>query len=271
MTQNKLNHLEIFLFCHNSSYGKAAIDGGCSGIVVDWELHGKETRQSGFDTEINHASHETLSQLRECIPGKLITRINNMPGLRQQEARRAMELGSNEIWLPMVRSIDEINECIEVLGGRIPLGIQVETVQALTLGKQLEKLSLSRVYIGLNDLHIDRGKHEQLFTPLIDGTLDRFRDTYSGRLGVAGITDPKRGAPIPQHLLLGAMARLKCSFGVARRSFRRDISIDNIMGASQAIKKKYMELKQRTAAEIDAEHLELMNQVSCLATEGKVG
>jgi hypothetical protein len=257
--------LEIALFCHEILYCKAAMEGGCSAIVVDWECHGKQARQSGFDTEISEATHHTLSLLRKSIPGRLVTRINNEPGLRRHEAQLAIELGSDEIWLPMVRSVDEIKECLEVLEEKIGLGIQVETNEALTIGRQLEQLPLTGVYIGLNDLRIDRGGHEHLFSPLVDGTLDRFRDTYSGRLGVAGITAPDYGDPIPQRLLLAAMGRLGCTFGVARRSFRRDVSIANINAAVQRVQIEYEQLKQRAAAEIASDHLRLLDLVSSLS------
>ena len=93
----------------------------------------------------------------------------------------------------------------------------VETREAIRLGRALSQLPLAHAYIGLHDYYIDGGS-SGLFEPIVDGTLDRFRDEYPGAIGFAGIiTRPGGGNPIPQRLLLAAMARLGCAFGVARR------------------------------------------------------
>jgi hypothetical protein len=233
--------LPVLLFTHDPAYGHAASCAGIGGIVVDWEFCGKDARQAGAGTEINDGTVDDLIALRAACDCPVICRVNNAADTRIAEAQLAVELGADEVWLPMVRSLDEVEECLDALGPTTPLGVLVETNEAIELGPQLARLPLARVYIGLNDLRIDRGRTD-MFEPLWDGTIDRFRATFDGQFGVAGVTDPDRGAPIPQRDLLAVMARLRCDFGVARRSFRADVRASEIAFTLERISRVFDEL-----------------------------
>ncbi|MGH8518668.1 MAG: aldolase/citrate lyase family protein, partial [Panacagrimonas sp.] len=148
--------LELLLFTHDASYASTALQGGMDAIVVDWEWHGKSGRQAGRDTEINCGTEADLARMRAAIgSGKLICRINNCDKVREDEIERAIRHGADEIWLPMVRDLATVAATLRQLAGRARLGVQVETADALSLGPALQALDLARVYIGLNDLHID--------------------------------------------------------------------------------------------------------------------
>lgn len=233
--------LPVLLFTHDSAYARAASRSGVAGIVVDWESRGKADRQSGAGTEINDGTSYDLIAIRAASYGHVICRVNNTPQTRVAETELASSLGANEIWLPMVRHVEEVEECLRAIGPDTSVGVLVETREALELGPELDRLAIARVYIGLNDLRIDRG-HTDLFEPLRDGTIDRFRAGYAGRFGVAGVTDPDRGTPVPQRELLAVMARLRCDFAVARRSFRADVPVEDIASTLARIDVEYDEL-----------------------------
>ena len=198
--------------------------------------------------------------MRAAATGPVLCRINNHPALRKVEVRMAIAAGADEIWLPMVRTIREVETCLEAIDGRVPLGVLVETRAALGLGRALSMLPITRVYIGLNDLHIDRGRGHP-FEALVDGTLDTFRDTYDGAFGFGGVTLPELGHPLSQTLLLGAMARLGCRFGVARRSFRRDVPADRLREAITAIGRRFAALGGRSSLEVARDHEDLRRRV----------
>jgi 2-keto-3-deoxy-L-rhamnonate aldolase RhmA len=264
---DKAEPFEVILFSQDPEYASAALAAGCDAVVVDWEWHGKERRQLGFDTEINRGGPDSLSRMRAATPGRLICRINNLASRRRDDLAMAMDLGADEVWLPMIRDVAEVEECLEVLDGRLPLGVQVETREGLRIGTDLQRFPLSRVFIGLNDLWVDRKRHGHLFTPLVDGSLDTFRATCSGLLGVAGVTAPDRGAPVPQLLLLAAMARLGCGFGVARRSFRRDVPIRCIASVLSRIRETYTALRRRSIQQITTDQEALARCVRELEVE----
>jgi hypothetical protein len=79
------------------------------------------------------------------------------------------------------------------------------------------------VYVGLNDLRIDRGSDE-LFRPLIDGAVDAVRAEVAQPFGVGGLTLPGCGAPVPSDLLAAELVRLGADFTFLRRSFTADMA-----------------------------------------------
>ena len=123
----------------------------------------------------------------------------------------------------MVRSAGEVADAIRVARGRCGVGILVETVDAVRNAAELARLPLSRVYVGLNDLSIERGSRS-IFEALTDGLVDEVRPLFTVPFGMAGLTLPDCGRPIPCRLLIGEMARLACDFSFLRRSWRRDVS-----------------------------------------------
>lgn len=258
------DRLEILLFTHDTNYAAAATAAGISAVVVDWEWTGKSARQSGWNTEINQGTEADLIAMRRVVAGKLICRINNHPTLRIAELRRAAQLGANEVLLPMVRSVTEVEECLAALPNDCSLGILAETAEALALAEQWARLPLSRVYLGLNDLQIDTGR-KTLFEPLADGSVETFRERYGGPFGFAGVTRPDLGSPVPCRLLLAEMARQSCSFAVARRSFRADIELGAIPEAVRDIRGEYAKLSRRHKGQVAADRENLLARLNWLA------
>jgi hypothetical protein len=96
-------------------------------------------------------------------------------------------------------------------------------VDAVSRKEELAALPLSRVFVGLNDLAIER-RSQSIFTALVDGTIDEIRSAFGTRFGVGGLTLPEAGHPLPSRLICGELARVRCTFTFLRRSFRRDVS-----------------------------------------------
>jgi hypothetical protein len=256
--------LELLLFTHDANYADAAVQGGFDGIIVDWEWSDKPARQAGWNTEVNRGTEANLVEVVQRVDAPVICRINNKSRTRRREAVRALELGASEIWLPMVRQVVEIEECLDAIGERARLGILAETIDAMAMGEALSALPLVRVYVGLNDLQIDTGR-PNLFTALCDGTVQAFRERFSGNFGVAGVTVPEAGRPIASRLLLAEMARLGCGFAVARRSFRADVPDVETGVAVEKIRNMYREMLLRDEARIAADHAALHSSVAQMA------
>jgi hypothetical protein len=248
--------MHVLLFSHDAAYSAAAIAGGVARVIVDWESDGKFERQAGRDTEVNRGTLADLVAAVAVAGDRVACRINNTAAGREVECDLAVEHGAGEVWLPMVRDIAEVEQCLRRLDGRASLGVLVETRAALALGRELQALPLARVYVGLNDLRIDRG-HARLFDPIVDGTLDRFRETYAGPFGFAGITVPTAGRPVPQRWLLAAMMRLGCTFGVARRAFRADVPAAQVGMALAQIDEHARALAARSPTQVVADQQEL--------------
>lgn len=213
------------MFCTRPCWAERLVSAGAAGVVVDWERRGKHRRQAGADTQINSDTPTDLSALGAVNPGRILCRVNSWGPQTAAEIELALALGADEVLLPMVRTTEEVDAALGVVGGRGALGILIETDDAVRRAADLARRPLSRIYVGLNDLMIDRGGRE-LFAPLIDGTVEGVaRVAAAARIpfGVAGITRPDAGSPVPCRLLTAELARLGASFTFLRRSFHADM------------------------------------------------
>lgn len=227
---------------------------GVDGYVIDWESKNKSQRQVGYDTEINLHRAEDLRTLRDHTDLPIICRING-PGLySKQEVEEAIEAGATDLLLPMVREVKEVKALLDLVGDRCQIAIMVETQQAVLQAALLAALPLSKVYVGLNDLCIDR-KAKNLFEPMLDGTISQLRDTFHQPLGYAGLTHAAGGAPIPCRLLLGHMIDHGCDFTFLRRSYYRDLeqySSEEIIQSIADYRASYKQVSPSVKAEMYA-------------------
>jgi hypothetical protein len=228
------------LFSRCPAFIRQAVAAGIDAVLIDWEYTGKERRQASADTQINHDTVDDLRRVRACTDALVVCRINGRgeammwevgqpieaeasePLPPTDEIEQAIGAGADELLLPMVRTVEEVELVLDQVAGRCGVGILIETLEAVELVEELARLPLSRVYVGLNDLAIER-KSQNIFIPLIDGTLERIRQPFHVPFGFGGVTVPDRGYPIPCRLLIGELARLKCNFSFLRRSFHADI------------------------------------------------
>jgi len=216
------NNFQLFLFSLDPEFIHEAVASGVYGIIVDWENQGKKERQAVADTEINNATIKDLKRIRDCTEAQVICRINGFCSTTADEIEKAIDSGADEILLPMVRSVQEVQNTLDLVADRCGLGILVETRDAVNIAGELSKLPLTRVYVGLNDLGIERGI-PNIFSAIEDGMVERIRRSFEVPFGFAGLTLPDCGSPIPSSLLIAEMARLNCRFSFLRRSFNRDI------------------------------------------------
>lgn len=234
-----------------------AVSAGVAEIIVDWENRGKEARQAGVDTEINCDTLDDLRRVVTCTSVRVLCRLNAFGPTTADEVERAVQAGADEILLPMVRTPGEVKAVLRQAGSRCGVGILVETADAVACRFALAELPLSRVYVGLNDLAIDRGT-PCIFTAVADGTVEQIRRACHVSFGFGGLTLPERGHPIPCRLLIGEMARLDCNFSFLRRSFFRDIKglamkdhVPRILAAIQQARSRSPEAVERDRRDLE--------------------
>ena len=241
--------------------------GGISGFMIDWENKDKAERQSGFDTQINNDQVDDLARVRALTNRTIICRVNNTPELRSREIALAIGNGANEILLPMVRSIQVVEETLKETEGFARVALMIETKEAITLAKELGALPVSRVYVGLNDLSIDLRK-ETIFDSLEDGTIDSIRPYFDVPFGFAGLTLPECGSPIPSRLLYSEMARLRCSFTFLRRSYLRDVRGKDSAEELPRMYRAFTAASLLSDAALMAHHHELNEKIRSVRSSG---
>jgi hypothetical protein len=234
--------VDLFLFTVDRGWGADVVAAGAAGIVVDWERRGKARRQLGEGTQINADTPDDLTRMRAATDGRVLCRINGHGPWTGGEVDEAIARGADEILLPMVRTPDEVDRTLDLVAGRCGLGILIETQDAVDRARELARRPLSRIYVGLNDLRIDR-RSVELFRPLVDGTVDDVRAEVAQPFGVGGLTLPESGFPVPSGLLAAELVRLRTDFTFLRRSFTTDmvgrdpfIEVPRLLGAVAALR-----------------------------------
>jgi hypothetical protein len=254
----------LALFTTNPAFIRRAVASGVNSIVVDWEHIGKEQRQSHTDTQINHDTLDDLQRVRASTEANIICRLNRHGATTVEEVEQAVGAGADEVLLPMVQTAEEVELVLDLASGRCGVGILIETVAAVALAEELASLPLSRVYVGLNDLAIER-RTPGIFAAVADGTVGRIRTPFRIPFGFGGLTLPDRGFPVPSRLLIGEMVRLGCDFSFLRRSFHRDVQgrdlsveIPRILGAILAARRR-----SPAAVARDRKELETIIEAKC--------
>jgi len=254
--------MDLFAFTADPVRAAAVVRAGAAGVIVDWERRGKARRQAGQDTQINEDTPADLAAVRSATPGRVLCRVDAAGAGTAEEVDLAVALGADEVLLPMVRTPADVDLALEAVGGRCGLGILVETSDAVACVDALARRPLSRVYLGLNDLRIDRGS-DALFAPLADGTAARVAQALAAApggpvpFGVAGLTLPERGRPVPSRVLAGELVRLGAAFTFLRRSFWADTGGRDLDTAVPRLQAACAQAARRTPAQVTADAAEL--------------
>ena len=263
---DRVAYINLFAFANTPAAARAVVDAGATGVVIDWERRGKVARQAGADTQVNGDTPDDLAAVRAATGGRVLCRVNQWAPWTPAEIDLAVDLGADEVLLPMVRRVDEVDAALDAVAGRCGLGILIETTDAVRQVDELLARPLSRIYMGLNDLMIDRGGR-CLFAALVDGTVDRVARVARANVtpfGVAGLTLPEAGRPVPCRLLTGALARVGASFTFLRRSFWADTAGRDLAVEVPRMLEAAASARGRSAAEVRADHLELTAAVARL-------
>ena len=271
-TDDRVTYINLFAFANSAAPARAVVGAGATGVVVDWERRGKRRRQAGADTQINADTPDDLAAVRAAQAGVVLCRVNRWSRWTPAEIDLVVSLGADEVLLPMVRRPEEVDAALDAVAGRCGLGILVETTDAVRRVDALVERPLSRLYVGLNDLMIDRGGGP-LFLALVDGTVDRVAAATLGAgipFGVAGLTLPEAGRPVPCRLVLGALARVGASFTFLRRSFWADTAGRDLDVEVPRILAAAGEASRRPSAQVDADHAELAAAVDLLSEDQAV-
>jgi hypothetical protein len=262
-----MSDFSLILFSTDPIFVRRAVEAGVEAIVVDWERIGKEDRQAAADTQINADTIDDLRAVRASTEATVICRVNQLGPWTAREIDDAIGAGADEILLPMVRTVEEAERALELVKERCRFSILIETVSAAGRAKDFARLPLRRVYVGLNDLAIER-QTPSIFRALTDGTLDRVRHAVAVPFGFGGLTAPDEGSPLPCRLLIGEMARLDCQFSFLRRSFHADargVDLHRLIGdIAEAVRRA----RSRTPAEVERDREALRTTVAELEKDG---
>ena len=240
-------------------------------IVVDWERAGKRHRQAealariGTDTMIAPDTADDLARVVATAPVPVVCRVDGAGAGLADDVALAASCGAAVVLVPMVRRLAELEVALDAAPSGTRVATMIETPEAVDLAGALADLPLAFAYVGLMDLALAR-QSRTIFSALVDGTVERVAEACGGTvpLGVAGLTVPGGGTPLPVGLLHGELARLGCALSFLRRSFLRDVGGNPLGPAIAAIRADAAAAAARTAGAVARDRAAFVEAVRAL-------
>lgn len=197
---------------------------GVHRLFVDLEIMGKHERQGHLDTVQSVQTVDTVSRIRAgATDGHLMVRINPFHDGTASEIDEVIARGADSVMLPMFHDYDTLAAFLDVLNDRIEAVPLFETVGSIAaLPTIIERLPVSTLHFGLNDLSLERGD-KMIFSPLANDVLEDASQALKTKgipFGMGGIARASEGN-IPPEMLLGEHVRLGSSAAILSRSFHR--------------------------------------------------
>lgn len=216
--------MQFFMIVNDAEIARFVAAQGVDRLFVDLEWMGKDKRQKGLDTWKSRQTPADVSRLREAVPeAHLLVRVNPPHEGTAAEVDDAVARGADSIMLPMIQTLAEVDHFVECVAGRAEALPLIETKASLDLiPAMLERVALTRIHIGLNDLHLDM-KLSFMFQPIADGILEEACAAMRSAgvvFGIGGVARAGEGIVSPEYLL-GEHVRLGSDAAILSRTFHR--------------------------------------------------
>lgn len=216
--------MQFLMIVNDTEIARFVSRNGVDRLFVDLEWMGKDIRQKGLDTWKSRQTPNDVSRLREAVPeAHLLVRVNPPYEGTAREVEDAVARGADSVMLPMIQTVEEVARFVDCLDGRAEAVPLIETEASLrAIPQMLDRVPLTRLHIGLNDLHLDM-KMSFMFQPIADGCLEEAcgaMRTAAVGFGIGGIARAREGIVSPEFLL-GEHVRLGSDAAILSRTFHR--------------------------------------------------
>lgn len=207
---------------------KIAEEVGIDWIFIDMEFIGKDSRQGGLDTVQNHHTVEDVKIIRKAVTkSRVLVRVNpihealsDYPSSKE-EIDAVIEAGADIVMLPFYKTVKEVRQFIQYVGGRAETCLLLETAEAaILLDETLKVPGIDMIHLGLNDLHLELGM-KFMFQLLSDGVVEQLGNKIKAAgipFGFGGIARLDSGM-LPGADVLKEHVRLDSSMVIVSRSF----------------------------------------------------
>lgn len=200
-----------------------AQEAGIDRIFYDLEYIGKAERQRGRDTVKSLNKIDDIPAIRKVVTSsELLVRTNPIHAYSQDEIEKAIAYGADILMLPMVVDHHDVEQYVEMVGGRAKVCIMIETAAAMArIDKILAVPGVDEIFIGLNDLHISMGL-TFMFEPLSGGLVEYMAKKCNDAhipFGFGGIARIGEGM-LPSDDILGEHVRLGSQSVILSRTFK---------------------------------------------------
>lgn len=207
---------------------KIAEEVGIDWIFIDMEFIGKDSRQGGLDTVQNHHTVEDVKNIRKAVTNsQVLVRVNPIHDAlpdypsSKDEIDAVIEAGADIVMLPFYKTVKEVRQFIQYVGGRAKTCLLLETAEAaILIDETLKVPGIDMIHLGLNDLHLELGM-KFMFQLLSDGVVEQLGNKIKAAgipFGFGGIARLDSGM-LPGADVLKEHVRLGSSMVIVSRSF----------------------------------------------------
>lgn len=220
--------LKLMYITNKPAVAKIVEEVGIDWIFIDMEFIGKDSRQGGLDTVQNHHTVEDVKIIRKAVTkSKVLVRVNpihealsDYPSSKE-EIDAVIEAGADIVMLPFYKTVKEVRQFIQYVGGRAKTCLLLETAEAaILLDETLKVPGIDMIHLGLNDLHLELGM-KFMFQLLSDGVVEQLGNKIKAAgipFGFGGIARLDSGM-LPGADVLKEHVRLDSSMVIVSRSF----------------------------------------------------
>ena len=229
--------LKLMYITNKPEIALIAEKSGVNRIFVDMEYIGKSDRQGGMDTVQSNHTIDDVRKIRQVLnKAELLVRVNPIHSATQsylssqEEIEQVIESGADIIMLPFFKTIEEVKNFLEFVGGRVRTMLLLETPESVEiLDEILELPGIDEIHIGLNDLSLGYNK-KFMFELLADGTVEQICNIIKMKglpFGFGGIAALGKGK-LPAERIIAEHYRLHSSIAILSRSFCNTDIITNL-------------------------------------------
>lgn len=237
---------ELMLITNRPEVAAHAVGSGVDLVFVDLEIKGKQQRQAGRSTVISGHSYDDVARIRAVVPaGRLLVRVNPWDEDSPREVEEVLARGADRIMLPMFRGPAELQALVGAVRGRCQIVGLLETAEAAAcVGDIAAVEGLSRIHIGLNDLHLALRKRF-MFELLLDGTVQEVAAALRARsmpLGIGGLARVGEGL-VPADSLIAEHVALGSTSAILSRTFHRGDTDDSVLSGGPRLAEEIGKLR----------------------------
>lgn len=220
--------LDLMYITKNPDVAQIAEKAGVDWIFVDMEFLGKELRQGGMDTVQNHHTVEDVVNIKAALSrAKVLVRVNPIHDKMMDypsssdEINSVIDAGADIIMLPFFKTVEEVEQFVNIVDGRAKVCLLVETPEAATLLEDIVEVpGIDMIHFGLNDMHLALGM-KFMFQLLADGTVDQWTCIVRRKgvkFGFGGLASLDGGA-VPGRMILKEHYRVGSKMVILSRAF----------------------------------------------------
>jgi hypothetical protein len=237
-------------------------------LFVDLEHLGKAQRQAGRNTFLSAHQPDDVGKVKRALSySALMVRVNPLHGGTPAEIESALRQGADRLMLPMFTRAGEVREFSQLVAGRVPVTLLLETAAGLAcLDEWIATPGLDEVYVGLNDLHLSMG-HRFMFEALGLGLVDRVAAAAKRqrlRFGFGGIARLDEGL-LPGRDVLAEHLRLGSGSVILSRTFHRGEDGESFETEVAKLRQAETELSQRTPAQVEQDARRVAARIHAIA------